>query len=107
MNDGEFTLDYVCIYREGLARLVEVVIKDEVVVVYSYHAAVYVSIEWKVYIYIYIKRTKGKKKCVSKTKSLYGSLYNVFADMMCDRVHTDLVSLSTSMIEVEEKLKWY
>ena len=33
------------------------------------------------------------------------SVYNEFADMMCDRVHTDLVSLSTSMIEVSEELK--
>ena len=41
--------------------------------------------------------------CVSKKKSLDGSLYNEFADRMCDRVHTDLVS--TSMIEVGEALK--
>ena len=33
------------------------------------------------------------------------SLYNEFADRMCDRVHTDLVSLSTSMIELGEELK--
>ena len=31
-------------------------------------------------------------------------IYNEFADRMCDRVHTDLVSLSTSMIEVGEEL---
>ena len=50
-------------------------------------------------------KTNGKKrKCVSKMKSLDGSLYKEFADRMCYRVHTDLVSLSTSMIEVGEKL---
>ena len=60
-----------------------------------------VSIEWKIK-----KKTKGKKrKCVSKKKSPDGSLYNEFADRMCDRVHSDLVSLSASMIEVGEELK--
>ena len=38
-------------------------------------------------------------------KSLDSSLYNEFADRMCNRVHNDLVSLSTSMIEVGEELK--
>ena len=42
----------------------------------------------------------------SKKKSLDCSLYKEFADMMCDRVHTDLVSLSTSMIEMGEEIKW-
>ena len=48
-------LDYVCIDRDGLACVVEAVIMDEVDVVYSDHAAVSVSIEWK------IKKTTSKK----------------------------------------------
>ena len=101
MDDRQFTLDYVCIDREGLACVVEAVIMDEVDGVYSDHDAVSVSIEWKIK-----KKTKGKKrKCVSKKKSLDGSLCNEFADRMCGRVHTDLVSLSTSMLEVGEELK--
>ena len=58
------------------------------------------SIEWKVKIKI-----KKEKKACKQEESLYSSLYNEFADMMCDRVHTDLVSLSTSMMEVGEELK--
>ena len=38
-------------------------------------------------------------------KNLDSSLYNEFAEIMCDMVHTDLVSLSTSIIEVGEELK--
>ena len=52
----QFTLDYVCIDREGLACVVEAVIMDEVDVVYSDHAAVSVSIEWKVK-----DKNKGRK----------------------------------------------
>ena len=53
----EFTLDYVYKDREGLACVVEAVITDEVDVLYSDHAAVSVSIEWKVN-----KKTKGKRR---------------------------------------------
>ena len=62
MDDGEFTLDYVCIEREGLACVVEQVIMDEVDVVYSDHAAVSVSIEWK--IKSKLKERKEKKECM-------------------------------------------
>ena len=48
MDDRDFTLDYVCVDREGHACVVEAVIMDEVDVVYSDHVAVCVSIEWKV-----------------------------------------------------------
>ena len=34
-----------------------------------------------------------------------GSFYNEFVDRMCYRARTDLLSLSTSMIEVGEELK--
>ena len=97
MDDREFTLYYMCIDRYGLACVVEAVIMDEVDVIY--HAAVSVSKEWK------IKTKENKRQCVSKKRSLNCSLYNEFADRMCDRVHTDLVSLSTSMIEVGEEMK--
>ena len=33
------------------------------------------------------KRKLKERKCVSKKKNLDSSLYNEFADMMCDRVH--------------------
>ena len=45
MDDREFTLDYVCVEREGLACVVDAVIMDEVDVVYSDHAAVCESME--------------------------------------------------------------
>ena len=51
-----FTGLCVYIYREVLDCLVEAVIMDEVEVVCSDHAAVNVSIEWKV------KNTKGKER---------------------------------------------
>ena len=87
--------------REGLAYVVDAVIMDEVYMVYSDHAAVSIRIQWKVKT-----KTKGNKiKCVSKNNNLDSSLLNEFADMMCERVHTDLVSLSTSMTEVGEELK--
>ena len=48
MYHREFTLDYVCIDREGIACVEEAVIMDEVDVVYNDHAAVSVSIEWMI-----------------------------------------------------------
>ena len=70
MADREFTLDYVNIDREGLVCVVEAVIIDEVDVVYNDHAAVSVSIEWKV------KNTikRKKRKHVIKKKNLNSSL---------------------------------
>ena len=46
----------------------------------------------------YIK--ENKRKYVDMKKSLDNSLYNELAAVMCVRVHTELVSLSTSMIEM-------
>ena len=37
MDDIEFTLDYVCVDREGFVCVAEAVIMDEVDVVYSDH----------------------------------------------------------------------
>ena len=56
MDNREITLDYVCIDREGFC-VVGAVIMDEVEVAYSDHAAVSVSIEWKVTM-----KTKGNER---------------------------------------------
>ena len=46
-----------------------------------------------------------EKTYVNKRKNLDSSIYNEFGDLMCDRVHTDLGSMSASMMKVGEELK--
>ena len=61
--------------------------------VYCDHVVVCVSIEWKVK-----KKIQQPKKYVNNNKNLDSSLYNEFEDLMCDIVHTDLGSMSVSML---------
>ena len=88
----------MCVHSVGYCICGEAGILDVVYVMYNDHAAVGVSAKWKV------EKQNGRKKSkrVDKKKKHRSKLiYCVFVE---HRVHTDLMGLSVSMVNVSEEL---